>query len=90
MFKLSGFFGSLALCAQIAVAILPNGNTMRAPIAPIITQTPSAGPVVSRNGTQLPAYSEWLRLYIISVDKDFHNCRHHVLLQPAGMSSQTQ
>jgi hypothetical protein len=59
---LSGVIGSLALCVQIAVAILPdgrlNGNFLPhgvAPVAPI----PDAAerPVVSRNGTQLPPYN---------------------------------
>jgi hypothetical protein len=56
---LSRILGSLALCVQIAVAILPNGNgkSLRAiPIAPI-PKTFSEGPVVSRNGTQLPPYN---------------------------------
>ncbi|KAE9409902.1 hypothetical protein BT96DRAFT_460529 [Gymnopus androsaceus JB14] len=55
---LLGIFGSLALCVQISVALLLNGNAniRRAPIAPI-PQALSTGPVVSRNGTQLPPYN---------------------------------
>ncbi|KAF5392923.1 hypothetical protein D9757_001233 [Collybiopsis confluens] len=54
---LLGVFGSVALCVQITVALLPNGRTtLRAPIAPI-PEVLSEAPVVSRNGTQLPPYN---------------------------------
>ncbi|KAF9077060.1 serine carboxypeptidase S28-domain-containing protein [Rhodocollybia butyracea] len=50
----TGLFGPLALCIQAVFA--RNGNAMRAPIAPI-PRIYNDGPVMSRNGTQLPPYS---------------------------------
>ncbi|KAJ3735180.1 peptidase S28 [Lentinula guzmanii] len=58
MLLLPSMLGSLALCMEIAVALRPNGILDRAaPIAPIPEDALSEGPVVSRNGTQLPPYN---------------------------------
>ncbi|KAJ3920772.1 serine carboxypeptidase S28-domain-containing protein [Lentinula edodes] len=54
----ASILGSLVLCVQVAVALRPNGRLNRAtPIAPIPEEALSEGPVVSRNGTQLPPYN---------------------------------
>ncbi|KXN92345.1 Putative serine protease K12H4.7 [Leucoagaricus sp. SymC.cos] len=61
MFRVALFFASL-LAVDVVQAITvdgrPHGNMVRPPAVPLFEVAPREGPVVSRNGTQLPPYNQ--------------------------------
>lgn len=86
----AGILGSLVLCVQVAVALRPNGRLNRAtPIAPIPEEALSEGPVVSRNGTQLPPYSEFSSTDVDCTNREYNSSffhRYNLHFQPVGMT----